>query len=74
MIHRRLARLESASAASRRGYVVNVNPGETTEEAVARFFAPFGDERWPVMVAPTPCTTAEEWFERYAPIEMKVQQ
>jgi hypothetical protein len=67
MIRRRLARLEKAKRAGTRPFVARINEGETTQEALARFFAPYGEERWPVAVLPDKCKTTKEWLERHAP-------
>ncbi len=65
MLTRRLARLETAGKRKARPSVVRREVGETTEEALTPFF---GDgERWPVLVLPKVCRTAEEWLELYAP-------
>ena len=67
MIRRRIAKLEAASMIRHRPRVVYVNEGESAEEAIDRFFEPYGGERWPVVVMPIPCETVEDWIERYAP-------
>ena len=46
--------------------VVRMPEGETAEQALARSGA-----TWPVIVAPEPCATAEEWLRRYAPARAK---
>jgi hypothetical protein len=66
MIARRLAKLEATNKKQDREYVVCVRDGETTREALDRFFEPYGGERWPVAVIPEPCETEEQWLERYA--------
>ena len=67
MIARRLAKLETARKKQDRERVVYVRDGETREEALARFFAPYGGETWPVAVMPEPCETVKQWIEKYAP-------
>ena len=67
MIRRRIAKLEAASVIRHRPRVVYVNEGESTENAIARFFEPYGSATWPVAVMPIPCETIDEWIERYAP-------
>jgi len=66
MIARRLAKLETARKKPDRKYVARVLTGETTAEALARLFEPYGGETWPVTVMPEPCKTVEEWHERHA--------
>ena len=66
MIARRLAKLEATNKKQDRSYVVRVQDGETTKQALARFFEPYGGETWPVAVMPEPCDSVEEWLERYA--------
>jgi hypothetical protein len=45
-----------------RSYVVYQRDGESAEEAIAR-----AGVSWPVIVAPEPCATTEEWLRRYGP-------
>ena len=59
MLIRRLARLEAVGSKVARPRVVTVRAGETTEQALDRFFD--GGEGWPVVVMPEPCRTIEEW-------------
>jgi hypothetical protein len=66
MIARRLAKLEATNKKQDRSYVVRMRDGETTKEALARFFEPYGGETWRVAVMPKPCETIEEWHERHA--------
>jgi hypothetical protein len=69
MITRRIAKLEATKKKHDRDYVVYVQDGETREEALARFFVPYGGETWPVAVMPERCKTAEEWIEKHCPRE-----
>lgn len=64
---RRIARLEAAQSVQDRPYVAHIAEGETTEQALKRFFAPYGGDRWPVAVVPASCESAEEWLQRYGP-------
>jgi len=60
-----LAKLETTRTKQGRKYVVHLQDSKTREEALARFFASYGGETWPVAVMPEPCKTMEEWHERY---------
>ena len=65
MMQRRLTRLEATHNRKARSYVVCAKPGETTEQALSRFFE--GGETWPVVVLPEPCSTVDEWLSRHSP-------
>ena len=64
MLTRRLARLEAVRSKVARPGVVTVRAGETTEQALDRFFD--GGEGWPVVVMPEPCRTIDERQARCA--------
>jgi len=49
-----------------RKMVVYKRDGESEEEALVR-----SGVRWPVIIAPEPCATTEEWLRRCAPTRAK---
>jgi hypothetical protein len=63
----RVERIElERSPQPHRRTVVYKRDGESNEEAMAR-----AGVRWPVIIAPEPCATAEEWLRRCAPARAK---
>ena len=51
---------QERSPAPQRRLVVHKGYGESDEEAMAR-----AGERWPVIIAPEPCATTEEWLNMF---------
>jgi hypothetical protein len=57
----RVEKLATMRGSRARCMVVFRREGESTERALAR-----SGVTWPVIVAPEPCGTTEEWLRRYA--------